>query len=166
MDEKKMCNILVKALNLEEEGRDFYIENEKVTEDENGKKMFRFLAEEEIRHYNKVAAIFKKYLHEGYCAWENQKEERGTTGIFEVDIPGAGKTGSSDALQALNVGIRAEENSIELYKSLANDAQEDEMRIAFSKLVDEEMGHKSMLEEEVEFITNNGHFNDFKRVTS
>ena len=166
MEKDTLCGILSKALDIEEEGRDFYIECFKKTSDENGKKMFKTLAEDELRHYNRIAEIFESHMRQGYCDYLDSKGKRKKSGIFESDIPGAAIDEASDALEALNIGINAENNSINLYSRLADDAQDDTMKTAFIKLTQEEQKHKSILEQEVEFIMQTGQFSDFKQVTS
>ncbi|MBU0761893.1 MAG: ferritin family protein [Candidatus Altiarchaeota archaeon] len=166
MDENSMCTIMGKALDLEEEGMKFYTKCKETTKDENGKEMFSYLAKEEIIHYNKVAEIFKTYLNKGYCDYIAARQDKPESGVFEKNFPGGGLNDKTDILAALNIGINAEENSIKLYKQLAEDSENDEAKMAFQKLATEEQKHKSILENEIEFVTGTGEFHDFKQVTS
>ncbi len=166
MDEKKMCEALEKALRLEEEGMNFYTKCGETTNDKNGREMFQYLAKEEVKHYNKVAQIFKTYLQKGYCDYIAGKKDAKKSGVFEKNFPGGSLNEKSDVLDALNIGLKAEENSIRLYKKLATGAESDDVRLAFQKMMDEEQRHKSILENEVEYVTGTGEFNDFRQVTS
>lgn len=166
MNEEEMCNLLGKALDLEEEGRKFYSRCAQQTKDENGAEMFRYLAREEISHYNRVAELFKTYLNQGYCNYLASRDDREESGVFQDHVAGGKMSEKSDMLDALNMGISAEKKSIELYQMMLDDAQGDEVAAAIQKIADEETKHLQMLETEVEFVTKTGDFTDFKQVTS
>ncbi len=166
MDDKKICELVGKALELEEEGRDFYMECSKRTADENAKEMFKQLAEDEIKHYNKVVEIFNDYLKKGRCEDVIPKEERTPSQVFEDNIPGGRLNDKTDTLDALNIGIRAEENSIILYKKLEKETDRMSLKPVFIRFIEEETRHKYILEKEVEYVTETGEFHDFKTITS
>jgi rubrerythrin len=89
-----------------------------------------------------------------------------SSGIFERNVEGGNLDDKPDALAALNVGIRAEENSINLYQKLADEAEDIQIREFFEKLVSEENRHRLILQTEVEFVIDTGEFHDFKTVTT
>jgi rubrerythrin len=158
-----MSDALSRALDLEVEGRQLYLNCAINTSNNDGKSMFNFLANEEKIHYEKVAKFFEKNDYTSYC---NYVEAKGlSSGVFEKKVKGGNLDGKSDALSALNVGIRAEENSIKLYQRLADDAENSNIKKFFEKLVVEENKHKLILVTEVEFVTDTGEFHDFKTVT-
>jgi rubrerythrin len=166
MDEKKFCSVMENALTLEEEGIEFYGKCGEKTTDKEGKAMFSYLAKEEVGHYNRVAEIFRIHLSSGYCDYIAAKKDRKPSGIFEKNISGGSLHDKSDILDALNIGLRAEENSIKLYKSLAEEAEDEDVKAAFQQLVSEEEKHRSMIENEIRHVTETGDFHDFRIVTS
>jgi rubrerythrin len=158
-----MCDALARALDLEREGRALYLKCAEKTGDSAGKSMFTYLANEEKIHYDKIAQLYEHEDFKGYCEYV---EATGlTSGIFDKKAKGVTLDGKSDTLDALNLGIRAEENSIDLYIRLADDASSEDMRVFFEHLVAEERKHRSILENEIEFVTETGDFKDFKIIT-
>jgi rubrerythrin len=161
----ELCAGLIKALNLELEGQEFYSMCAKSTDDVNGKIMFEYLSGQEKTHYGRVLDIFKGLQSDGYCRYAEVAGERGQARVFEGDIPG-GLAEGGDSLDAINIAINAEDNSIRLYESLADKTEDDDARVFFRKLAGEEADHKNILEAEVEYITKTGEFHDFRTVTS
>jgi rubrerythrin len=162
--EAEICLAFSRALALESEGVRFYGECAKKTKDKSGAQMFKYLAGEEKTHFKKVSELFNKEQNKGYCQYVKESKD-GRSGVFERDVPGGKLGGKSDSLDALNVGIRAEDNSIRLYEYLSVNAMTQKGRELFAKLVDEERRHRIILETEVEFVTDTGEFHDFKQVT-
>ncbi len=96
---------------------------------------------------------------------DNLPKEIKPSGIFEEKIPGGNLNDRSDALDALNIGIKAEDNSIKLYTKLSQASFQPDTIKLFKQLIEEERMHRSILENEVEFVTETGEFHDFKTVT-
>jgi len=159
----KMCRALESALSLELEGRDFYRRCAENTSDQEGKAMFGYLAGEEQTHYNKIEDFFNRQFHMEYCEYIEGKKD--ASGVFRTDVPGGRLDSTSDALDALNVGIKAEEKSIELYSKLSGEAPDEKTKAFFDRLQEEERKHRNILDNEVEFVTKTGEFHDFKTVT-
>lgn len=164
MEKKDICDSFNKALDLELEGYEFYTECAKHTENEEGKQMFRHLAQEEEDHMERVAEIYHKKFEDAYCDY--QERDRTITNVFQEKVKGGNLDEKSNAIDALNIGIKAEENSIQLYKKMQKKAEDEEVEKFFRKLVDEEKKHRMILEEEIEYLTETGSFHDFKVVTS
>jgi rubrerythrin len=158
-----MCDVLGRALDLEVEGREFYLKCSQSTKSSDGKDMFMFLANEEKIHYDRIAQLYEREDYKGYCDYVQSKGLE--SGVFSKRVKGGTLDDKSDALSALNVGIKAEENSIELYSALANEAISEEMKLFFERLVSEERRHRNILANEVEFVTGTGDFKDFTTIT-
>lgn len=165
MDAGEMFDALSRALDLETEGYEFYMRCAENTKSKEGQEMFRYLAEEEQTHYKKVKEIFKNEFRKEFEKYEGISEEMGQSGVFEEKVPGGNLDEKSDALDALNIAIKAEVNSIELYEKLAEGSSKPDIKNLFEKLAEEEKKHRSILEAEVEFVTETGEFHDFKAVT-
>lgn len=159
----RMSDGFCRALDLEVEGREFYLRCQDNTANQDGKGMFAYLASEEKAHYDKITGAFREYDEKGH---RDYVEAKGlTTGVFKANMKGGNLDRKSDALDALNIGLAAEEKSIVLYDTLSKEAPTPEMRAMFVRLVDEERKHRNILENEVEFVTGTGEFHDFKTVT-
>ncbi|MBD3388339.1 MAG: hypothetical protein GF416_04615 [Candidatus Altiarchaeales archaeon] len=165
MDVKDVCEGFNRALDLELEGEAFYLGCAKKTYNKDGSAMFEHLASEERVHFNNIAEVYKRLYDEQYCMYVDSKKEYDPSGVFEEKVPGGSLDDMADALDALNIAIKAEENSIDLYNWMSANAPDDESKIFFEKMVKEEEKHRSILESEAEFVTETGEFHDFKTVT-
>jgi len=163
INDPTMCDALSRALDLEVEGREFYIACAQRTKNGDGKAMFNFLSKEEKKHYENVSKLFEAREYDGYCEYVEAKGLK--TGVFKSKVLGGNLDGKADALDALNISLAAEDQSIELYETLAGASGDAKMRRFFEKLVGEERKHRNILENEVEFVTGTGQFKDFRTVT-
>ncbi len=160
MDDEEICNALNDAMKLEIEGYEFYLACADHTTNLAGRDMFKYLAAEEQVHLDKL----REFRREMKCEYREMEWEK--TNVFEENVPGGNLDNTSDAVDALNIGIKAEDNSIALYKKLADEAPNMETRKFFRELVEEERKHRMILENEMESITKTGAFFDFREVTS
>ena len=161
---KEIVDALNKALDLETAGRKFYLECAEKTKDANARKMFKYLAGEEETHYEKVEKIYRDEFNKEFL--EKKESTKKPMAIFELKVPGGSIDSKSGALDALNIALRAEENSILLYTKLGNAANSDKLKKLFSKLLAEESKHYTLIKQEIETVTQTGAYYDFKVVTS
>lgn len=163
MDEQKkwLLTILKSARKLEKEGYDFYTKAAEKTGDKNGRDMFRFLALEEVKHYKVVDDLL---VQSGGEHKPVEEEDAGKSDVF-AETQGGRVGEKAYDLDALNIGIRAEKKSIETYSKLHDQVKTRKIKKTAKKLADEEKKHLSILEAQVEFITNTGEYRDFKTIT-
>lgn len=162
-----ICDALDNALNLEVEGHEFYMQCAEHTSNSAGQEFFRYLAGEELIHHDKIVEIYRKEFNQEYCEYKDRiKKMKRSSSIFEKHVPGGDLDNSSDALDALNIAIKAENNSIKLYSELVDKTEKTDLKRFFEELVKEEEKHRSLLETEIEFVTETGSFKDFKVATS
>ena len=82
------------------------------------------------------------------------------SGVFEGDL-----NEKSDSIDALNIGVEAEEKSIKLYRELEEAAEENDLKQVFRKLIHEEQKHLAILNKEIDFVTETGEYYDFTAVS-
>jgi len=164
---KELTEILNKALDLEAEGIRFYNECLSKTKSKGGQEMFKYLAEEEAIHYDKVERMYRREFNKEYEQYRDKnKYPEKESGVFPQKVAGGSIDGRSDALDALNIALKVEENSMTLYNVLAKAPHSEKIKKFFGKLLEEEMKHHVILEKEIESVTRTGTFTDFKAVTS
>ncbi|MBM4274559.1 MAG: hypothetical protein FJ134_08895 [Deltaproteobacteria bacterium] len=139
-----MLQALKDAVQMEVEGRQFYLEAAKKVQSDGVREILEYLAESEIYHIQKFNEIyqslqkdphwtntmaeFKPPKHEPYvCVLAMAKEEK--------------EAGGQDDLQALRTGIKMEECSIDYYTKLARESQDRLARRFFMSVAHEERGH-------------------------
>jgi len=160
-EEMEVRQALEKGLSIEQQGYVFYKESARLSADENAVGMFVFLAGEEEKHFNIILDVWSKQL-------PNIKppEFKSQAALDKVFI-GKMAEGGRDELDALNIGIEAEKNSISLYSYLAKRSDISERsRNIFDELRSEEEKHLAILHGELEFVTQTGEYTDFKNVTA
>ena len=155
---QKRCMKAVDALELgiEREGgaNKFYRNAAKATRDQNGKNMFDWLAKEELRHLAKLRQQLKSVLDNNkWLEWK-----RITTPINRTEFPSISEaTGTINAdtseMDALRQGIKSEQDAIAFYKDAEDSTPDLKGKNMFRALGKEEEGHLSLLEEELQWLT-------------
>jgi rubrerythrin len=151
-----MMKALKDAVQMEVEGRQFYLEAAKKVKSPGVREIMEYLAEAEKYHiakFNEVyhslekdpswtesVAAFKPPQHEPYvCVMAMTKDEQGS--------------GGDDDLQALKTGIKMEECSIDYYTKLAKEAVNPLARRFFMSVAHEERGHYLTLMDMHNYLT-------------
>ena len=151
-----MLKALKDAVQMDVEGRQFYLEAAKKAKSTGVREIMEYLAESEKYHiekFNQVyrsletdpswtepIAAFKPPQHEPYvCVMAMTKDEQGT--------------GGDDDLQALKTGIKMEECSIDYYTKLAKETNNPLARRFFMSVAHEERGHYLTLMDMHNYLT-------------
>jgi len=145
--------ILNQAIDREKGGHDFYLKAADKAQDAKGRQMFRWLAQEEMRHFNQFARQRQSLL-------EHKRWQEAPPSVEPLDKsafpPISEATGEVQAatgeMDAITMAIQAERDSIALYTRGANEVADPEARKLFSSLAAEEQGHLDLLEAELEFL--------------
>jgi len=145
-----LIDVLAEALKLEQDGHDFYVTMADRVQDEDGKAMFKQLADDEVDHY--------AYINRQYKALQAGK---GWAPIPEMDL-----VASIDAVSlvfppeqkaleelpaepteedALLFGLGIEDKSVKLYHGSAERAEDPEAKKLFMQLAGAERRHFEIL---------------------
>ena len=154
MSQTSALQALDMAMERERGGNRFYLEAAGKTSDSKGKRMFQWLAKEELKHlqwveqqrqaliqgekWQKVAGLDEPLIKK--TDFPEQTESVGTV------RPNTGE------LEALSLGIKAEQESIALYIKAGQETVDAEGKAMFARLVQEEQAHRDILEEEYEWL--------------
>ncbi len=139
-----LLNALKDAIQMEVEGRQFYLEAAKKVKSTGVREIMEYLAESEMYHIKKFNEIyqslqkdpnwteslaeFKPPHHEPYvCVMAMTKEDQGS--------------GGQDDLEALRTGLKMEQCAIDYYTKLAKETSYPLARRFFMSLAHEERGH-------------------------
>lgn len=166
MQSIKLGEALKKAIELEERGYAFYSQCAEKTKNSEGKEMFSYLAREEVKHMEKIRELSEGGSIDRGIVVNIPDMAEVEFDVFERKVPGGEADEEADALGALNIGVRAEKNSIKLYSGLVEQCGGGVCRDFFARLVGEEQKHLSILEAEADSVTETGNFFDFKTVTT
>ncbi|SNB46849.1 ferritin family protein [Geobacter sp. DSM 9736] len=146
---KETLDAIMRALELEKETFDFYVEAEQKTFHPAGKRMFRWLAKTEEEHYLRLNELYSS-LHEG-GRWVFYG---GST--ITLDAEGADHVGfGTDDLEALKVAMDIERKGIDFFESLAARTSDPDGKAMLERLRDEEKEHLRVIEEKYTALTGN-----------
>lgn len=152
------------AINIEEEGLEFYSILMKSVKDDKAKDIFSKLASAEKKH---LALFQKAYLDITSPANPAQGCEDYTVDLYLKDLVDTGiftKKGEARRLvseiktdiDALKIGIQAEKDSILYYTEAAKNTKYEAGRKAFEQLANEEKKHLRMLAEQLKAVKHAG----------
>jgi rubrerythrin len=156
---------LTKAMQLERDGHAFYLAAAEQTQSEAGRRMFLSLARDELQHLQLLDGVYRSWLGEG--TWPSA-EELALEGSRRWPVfPPPGQAAESvtprtGELEALRQGIAAEESSITLYQQGLETATTPQARKLYQYLVEQEEGHRTILEGEYDHLTNTGFWFDLR----
>jgi len=132
-----------------------------MTEHEKGKNMFKFLAEEEVKHLETFSKLFseildgddwKKYIKssdmEGEAPLVERLKERLRSG------KGKGET------EALSIGMQLEMEAIQFFQKAAAETDDPVARKIFRDIGEEEKFHYDLLQAQHDSVTNSGFWLD------
>jgi|WetSurMetagenome_2_1015567.scaffolds.fasta_scaffold527563_2 rubrerythrin len=145
---------LKQAIEMEEEGKKFYLESEALVKSSLAKRIFKELALQEDNHIVMIKKIYAEMsADESLKAWITSAHEPGNLEkIFKESLIDKAKA-SKDDLNALRFGLEREEKSIAYYETLANGAESYFEKRFFLALSYEERGHYLRLMDAVEYLT-------------
>ncbi len=136
------------ALEIENEGREYYLQQARNTDDAQLKQLFTMLADDEERHAEIVRGMQKKdFEYRGTETFKMTKrifkERSDEDRPFDVEIT---------RLEAYKHAIDLEQKSIELYEDLETKTNDEKEKEILNKLKKEEQKHRAILDNLIEFI--------------
>ncbi len=150
------------AIDLEKNGRQYYLKAADLTRNDSGKKKFQVLAEEESLHL----ATFKKMLSslQEITDWRELVKdypEPRQTPVFEKDRPVEQRTKArTDKVQALRLAMEQERKAIDFFEQVVNNAEDEVARDVFKFVLDQEHVHLALLQAEYDSIVQTGFWFD------
>jgi rubrerythrin len=143
-----MLQALKNAVQMELEGRQFYLEAAKKVESAGVREILEYLAESEKYHIEKFNQIYRSL--EKDPAWTEPlaafKPPQAEPYVCVLAMSKENQaSGGKDDLQALRTGINMEECSIDYYTKLARETHNPLARRFFMSIAHEERGHYLML---------------------
>jgi len=155
--DKELAEALETSIEMEEEGRRFYLEAAKKLTNEFGKKVFEALADDETRH---IAAIRK------YCVVVAKKKSAKLCnvmpmhkGIAERILFGQNDAeilkkmpAEADDLKAYEIALDMENKGYAFYKKVLEGAKAEEAKELYRFLLLEEEAHQEMISNAYEYL--------------
>ncbi len=151
-----LLKALKDAIQMEVDGRQFYLEAAKKVKNEGVRHILDYLAESEVYHIKKFNEIYQSL--EKDPAWTEKLAEfkppksEPYACVMAMTETGQG-TGGKDDLEALKTGLKMEQCAIDYYTKLAKETPGPLARRFFMSLAHEERGHYLMLMDMHNYLT-------------
>lgn len=153
-DQNNILDILEEAISIEIYGKEYYSIFSELVKEDNAKSIFRGLSRDEGEHRQLLEKEYRKIsgkpIDSGALDEKNREKARS---VFPESLEPINIT---ETQEALKLGIRTEERSIELYSKSAQKTDIGSSKGLFLKLVDFENEHKKILEDALYYLGQEG----------
>jgi rubrerythrin len=146
-------NLLIEAMNSEIEAKKFYENASMKAQSQAGKNLFKELAEFEQNHYDRVSKIIESRKNNIEIG-KNQTINPKIT--INSEIQGEIESNKDEIVTVLNLAIDSEKKAQERYMKIAEMFDDEEGKLIFINLSEEERNHQRILEDEFYQLSNKG----------
>jgi len=154
------------AIQVEKDGFAFYSEAAERIDSPQGRRMFKTLARDEAAHLKLFEDAREALLETG--EWPSPEAVEAASPRRSVD-PGVFPKGAEARsvevpeyeLDVLQRGIQAEEDSIAFYAEQRDQVDDPDARAMYAYLVEQEEGHRMILQGEYDYLAGTGFWFDF-----
>lgn len=150
-------NAIKGAIRLEIDGRKFFNHAAEVTQHERGKKMFTFLAQEEVKHLETFADLFSRILkQENWREYVQAEDNRGEASLIAKLRDGMRREEGKGEVEALRIGMELEQNAIRFFENAARESDDPIAKKIFREISEEEKFHFDLLQAQFDSVTKSG----------
>ncbi len=164
-ESQEHLQVLRNAIQMELEGKDFFERAAGRMRHQRAKEMFEGLVKQEQRHIMVLGKEFER-LSQGK-SWISLEEAdglcSGNSGVSvfkDSELKRIRISEDAGELEALSIGIKVEQKSIDYYASARDRATDKNAKAVFDWLVEEESGHLTILNAEREHRKGSGYYYD------
>jgi len=154
---KEELEALKLAVKTELDIRKFYLDSADKMKNELAKKVFLFLADEELRHVDEIHA-FNHSIHEGEepmvkAGPEDEAIKRAEEFFITSMKTISEKTiAGQDDIRVYELGLQMEQNTYNFYKQAAGKAEHPNVKKLFEFLMKEENAHYALLSNAINYL--------------
>lgn len=135
---------LMSAMEIELNGITLYRNTAIQTEDIHAREVFKFLADEEVKHYRALRDIYESIVKGEAIKYELKGERPSFKKIFSDEFRQK-LQGKNIEFSAISTGLILEKNSVEFYREQKEKSTMDELKRLYSELESWETVHYNML---------------------
>ncbi|OPZ67399.1 MAG: putative trifunctional 2-polyprenylphenol hydroxylase/glutamate synthase subunit beta/ferritin domain-containing protein [bacterium ADurb.Bin478] len=149
------------AVNLEINGRAFYLQAAEKAVHPTGKALFLKLAEEEKVHLAAFQAMLKREF-DGWPESDQLCETRAkpVPPLFDEKAAASFRRATADEMSALRIALKQENEAITFFEKAIALAEDDHARRIFTFVKDQENFHYALLQAELDYIAGTGFWFD------
>jgi rubrerythrin len=149
------------AIKLEIRGKEFFNQAADMTPNSLGKKMFKRLAEEEVKHLEAFSKLFSAVIKSN--EWKQYlKDEslKGKSAVIEELVSRLRQAKDKSDIEAIRIGMELELRAIDFFKSAAEKGDDPVAKEIFTKISEEEHFHYDLLQAQYDSLTGSGFWLD------
>ena len=141
------------AIQREKRAHETYLKAAENTKEPMGKRMFRWLANEEDWHRAALEKQLKSRLDkQSWLEWKEETEPVLSAEFPEISEATGEYSPTTGEVSALGMAIEAEKKAIEFYKNNRDYANDPEAKKMFAWFAKHEEGHRRLMEEQLKWI--------------
>lgn len=149
------------AIKLEIRGREFFNQAADLTGNSLGKKMFRRLAEEEVKHLSAFGKLFSTVIpSDEWKKYIDAENVAGKSAVIEDLVARMKRAEDKSEVEALRIGMELELKAIDFFKRCAEQGDDPTARDIFVGISDEERFHYDLLQAQYDSVTGTGFWLD------
>jgi len=156
---KQVLEVIRESIKLEINGRKFFNHAAEVTTQEKGKKLFRFLAEEETKHMEVFGQLFTQIL--GGDDWKKHVPHHQLQGEAPLvaKLKERLKEGKKPGeIEALSIGMELESSAIRHFEKAAAESDDAVAKKIFREIAEEEKFHYDLLQAQYDSVMHTGNW--------
>jgi len=161
---QRILDGLMKAMQAEVDGHNFYKMAANSAEDEKGKEVFKALAQDEVEHYVFLKAQYDSFLKNGKADTTvslGKPSQSADSPIFSESFRSR-LTEAHYEMTALSIGVQLEESAIKFYQKEAGAASDPIVKKFYTELAAwEETHHRRLLKQQQELTEDYWHAGGF-----
>lgn len=154
---RQVEDAIKKAIVLEIDGKAFFNHAAEVTKSQRGKKMFTWLANEEVKHLEVFGKLFTTILNaDDWKKYVDAESVRGEAPLITELKKKMKQEESKGEVDAIRIGMDLERKAISFFQEAAAEADEPKAKKIFFEIAEEEKFHFDMLQAQYDSVTNSG----------
>ena len=149
------------AIKLEIRGKEFFLQAADLTPNSLGKKMFKRLAEEEVKHLEAFSKLFSAVIQSTeWKKYVKAEQLKGKSAVIEELVVRLEQAKDKSDIEAIRIGMELELKAIDFFKSAAEQGDDAVAKEIFIKISDEERFHYDLLQAQYDSVTGSGFWLD------
>lgn len=159
-DIKNVTDAIKTAIQMEQEGYDFYQKAAGQTSSEMGKSVFKSLAADELLHLEVFQKLFdKKIGKEERHSLVNSGMKYTDIQVFPKDLEKIeGANPDTNEIDALRIAMNSEKIAIEYYNEIKQKSKDSELNKIIDEIINQEKNHYQILEGEFHHINSTSYW--------
>ena len=157
----KHIKLAIGAIQLEIDGRNFFLKAVEMSHNKLGKKMFQKLADDELRHLTDFKNIFSTIIiGEDWDKLVNSETSKTISPVIKELTSRLEKAGSASEIEAIKIGMELERKAIHFFEDFTKELDDAQTKEIVLNICDEERFHYDLLQSQYDSVTNSGFWLD------